>query len=190
MSLDDVLKLAAPAHKDFSLCVSSPLRQEWDTLVSRLDALEVLITEESENPAGDSRLGVKSQNQKLRTELKTQLEQLKPQIAEASITLRFSAMTFVAWNQLLVEHPPREGNLTDRAFGCNSVTFFAAAMRESGQLLEGETIVPITPEQWDKLAAVFTDAVMDEIVTIIMSLNRREGASVPFSLADFEKTAD
>ena len=190
MSFEDALKSAAVGYRDVSICLSGPLRHAWETRTAALQLLEQKIEEDRNSAPADARLGQKSPMVAAKQKLDKELEALKPDIAAASITLRFSALPFLKWNELVIATPPREGNVADRVWGYNTLDFYPAAMRLTGQKVEDGKASEITNDQWEQLEAVLTDAVMDDIAAAINQLNRKEGAGVPFSLADYAKTQD
>lgn len=204
MSFQDALNSATPAHRDIQICLNGDLRTQWDaftTQISELERekseLEFQLKEESEKPAADARLGVKSPTKARISTVAATIEQvegkmkaLKPEIVKASITLRFVALPFLKWNELVIANPPREGDPNDRMWGYNTLTFYPAAMRLTGHALDGEEVSTITDKQWESLEEVLTDRMMDDVAGAINLLNRQDGASIPFSLADYETAAD
>jgi hypothetical protein len=190
MSFDDALDNAALGFRDISVCLSGPLRHQWETRKQAIALLADEIEREREEPGPDQRLGQKSEALKTRETLEAELQDLLPKMRAASVTLRFTALDFNGWNELVLAHPPREGNLTDRAWGYNTLSFYPAAMRLTGQAVEDGQAVDVSSAQWDRLEKVLTDAVMDDVANAINTVNRREGAGVPFSLADSATTPD
>lgn len=188
MSFAEALKTAKPAHRDISLCLNGELRAQWDKYSSELLEAEAQLASEQENNSG--RLSAPSEAKSKIKTLEKLLIDLKPEIAKASITLRFTALPFVKWNELVIDNPPRDGDVADRMWGYNTLTFYPAAMRLTGSAVEAGKTVEITEEQWEQLEEVLTDRMMDDVAGAINVLNRQEGTSIPFSLADFEKTAD
>lgn len=179
-AFDEALDEAELNYIDVQVCLKGPLRREWEALTEAITELQEQERLAKDEPAADARMSAKSETAKVREDLQAQMEALRPKVLKATVTIRITAMTFAEWNSLVLEYPPRDGNMVDRTYGFNTLEFYPAAMRASGQKVEDDGVSDITPEQWARLEAQFTDAVMDDFARAVNTLNRREGAGVPF----------
>jgi hypothetical protein len=147
------------------LCLRGDLVAEFEALERKLQGLE--------QPAGGASLAGVPQ----RRELAEQLEALRQEMTDASVEFRLRALPRRRWSELMLKHPPLDGNDGDRAMGINEQSFFEAMV--------GECLVDpqLTADELSHLLdEVLTSAQYDQISMAAWRLNRRD-VDVPFSRA-------
>lgn len=182
LSIDEILAAADFPTQDVPLCLKASLRREYEDAVEAFDRLSEEI-DATKDPAGK----VQATQGKLRErrEAGERVKALELAMTEYTVVFRLAGRSFSDYNALVVKHPPREGNVVDRAMGFDSSTFHVANVRAS----------IVTPElsdaQWERLVATITDAQFDQLAGAAFTLNRRAGdVSVPFSWTGSEETDD
>ncbi|GAA1323733.1 hypothetical protein ACFSWE_09560 [Leucobacter albus] len=147
MSLKSKLKARKPEYLDLVFCMDRPLLKE----------LEQARTEHAE--AAAERLSVPKS---------PAVKALEKAVADASVTLRVSSLPWEAYNDLMLEHPAREGH--DEQF--NSSTFYAAAAKATAEEVTAKSTVPIPEEDWEEFAAGLTDGEYDRLAGAVIAVNR------------------
>lgn len=172
-------KKAAPSAKDLirggklpedkvTICLRGDLQVEFEQLEDRLT--------KALGSVADSLDGTGA------AELAEQIEALRRQMEDHSITFTLRAHARPAWKQLLAEHPPRKGDDgapldDDRYVGVNTETFFAALVRSS--VVDPE----LDDDDWRLLLDErLTDRQFDNLSNAAWNLNRRD-VDIPFSRA-------
>ncbi|WP_325091468.1 hypothetical protein [Leucobacter sp. M11] len=149
MSLKTKNKQRKADYTDLQFCMDRPLLKE----------LEQARAEAAEAAAGRM-TGGKT----------TRVKELEKLIAEASVTIRVSSLPRGQYNELMLEHPPREGR--DEVF--NPETFFAAAAKASAVEVTEKSTVPIHEEDWDEFVDGLTDGEYDRLAGAVVMLNRNQ----------------
>lgn len=166
--LDVLLGEARLPEKTVELCLRGDLVAEVEDLERRLAAAQ----------AAD-RPGMLTSGAEARR-LAEQIEQLRTQMRDASVTFRLRAMHRREWRALLDAHPPRRDEhgqlLQQDTIGLNSATFFDALIRAS--VVEPQ----LTDQQWELLFDRLTSRQYDDLHSTAWRLNRNE-VDVPFSHA-------
>lgn len=120
-----------------------------------------------------------------RAEAVTDLEQ---RIADSVVVFTLQAVSRKVYNELVAEHPAREGNADDKALGVNGETFFDALISASILRVNKKadnSVVDFDPaDEWSDLADEMTDGQYAEFVTEVQQLNRGQvRAPFPFKPA-------
>jgi len=175
MAGQDVKALLAGAslpRDTVSVCLRGDLLADFHTL-------EAALAEELSKPNA----GMLTSGAQARV-ISEEIEGLRGQMRDASLTLTLEALDRRQWRALLDEHPPRKqptGEVDDRdAIGVNTSTFFPVLVRRS-------VVAPVLDDDdWDSLLGAegvkgkLADSQFDAIATKAWTLNRSE-VSVPFS---------
>ncbi|MEV7606118.1 hypothetical protein AB0N65_11825 [Paenarthrobacter sp. NPDC089322] len=126
--------------------------------------------------------------------LNSGLKQLAQKVTDVEAEMKASTVEFLvrglkrsAWQDLVAEHAPREGNATDKAYGFNLETLMVAAIpaciaaveNQAGEALEFD---PAT--EWDALADDMTDSQYEDFVMAVLRVNKGRN-EVPFSLSAY-----
>lgn len=141
------LKKRKPEHVDLVFCLDRPLMGE-------LEAARAAAARASEDRMVAGR--------------DPRVQELEKKVEAASVTIRIESLSWPAYNELVVEHPPREGK--DEAF--NASTFFAAAAKASALEVTGKGTVPIPEEDWDEFVEGLTDGEYDRLAGAVVQVNR------------------
>jgi hypothetical protein len=86
-------------------------------------------------------------------------------------TLRFTQMDGLEWAELTDHFPARQGVLLDSRYGYNLRPLSKAAAPLCGKLLDGDTEVSLTEEQWAKLFKAQPGSTVMRIGDVIWNLN-------------------
>lgn len=86
-------------------------------------------------------------------------------------TLRFFQMDGLEWADQTDRYPARPGVLLDMRYGYNLRPLSKAVAVLTGKLVDGDEVVDITPEQWDKLFKALAGAPIMRIGDALFSLN-------------------
>lgn len=110
---------------------------------------------------------------------------------KASVTFVLRALPRSAWDALVLEHKPREGDEVDEHLGFNVATIFDAAMSHD----KPSTIVRVTdaegvaqdfkPSDWQALSDEISRSQYVEFEAAVNGLNRGDN-EIPFSHAAFK----
>jgi len=147
MSLKTQLKKRKPEHLDVTFCMDRPL-------VKLLDAARA----EDLSRDGSAYLGGKSQK----------VKELEKQVRDASVTIRISSLSWSEYNELMNQHPPRDGKSEE----FNSETFFSAAAQATAVEVTAKSTVPIPEEDWDEFVGGLTDGEYERLANAVMQVNR------------------
>lgn len=148
MSLKTKLANAKPDYEDFSICLDRPLARQYEK------AQEEARVAASERMVG----GGKS----------PEVERLAKLVAAASVTLRVYALPWGEYNEIVTQHPAREGK--EEQF--NAETFFPAAAKASAVEVEDEIESPIDGDDFDRLVAGLSDGEFDRLAGAVVLANR------------------
>jgi hypothetical protein len=106
--------------------------------------------------------------------LAREIDALRKEMQEHSITFVFRGLPRPQWTKLTTEHPPRDGDEHDRLLGLNRETFYEAMVRAS--LAE-----PVLDEaDWAALEPVLSDGQFQALANAAWAVNARD-VDVPFS---------
>lgn len=171
LSIKDKIKRAKRPTRTVEVCLETDLQTEYERLHQQL--AEVRARE-----ATDKRLGSGAESR----QIAEQITALQAEMAEYVITFELGAVGPKAWDALLREHPPREGNQDDSMLGHNVEAFSDAAIRAC-------TISPtLDDEDWAELLGSddrdgkLTPKQYADLNNAVMALNIRT-ISVPNSYA-------
>lgn len=177
-SLDDKLAKASFGYRDLNFCLDGRLNKLRDKALAELSAAtgRAAATDERKDP--DARLVSNPIK-----EAKKKVEAIEAQMTDLLVTIRFTAVSYGAWQKFIHQNPPRKGNSVDQNLGFNTQTFFDRVARETGKLVEeidpenpdDATLEDISSAQWDKLAESFTAGDWDRVDMTIIELNQRDG---------------
>jgi hypothetical protein len=171
LSTKEKLKRAKLPTRDVEICLSTDLQKQYE-------ALHEQLAEAYTREKGDKRLGQVSESKRIAR----QIEDLQAEMREYTIVFRIRSLGR-RWQELVDQHPPREGVAEDVYLGFNPDTFFDAAIRAC-------TVEPddLDDEDWadllgtDKTDGKLTAAQYRELQDAVMAMNVRR-IDVPNSLA-------
>jgi len=146
MSLKTQLKKRTPEHMDVSFCMDRPLAKQLS------DALSEDLSK------GGTWSGGKSQK----------VKELEKQVRDASVTIRVSSLSWSEYNELMNQHPPRDGKTEE----FNSETFYAAAAKMTAVEVTAKSTMPIPDEDWDDFIDGLTDGEYERLASAVMQVNR------------------
>lgn len=86
-------------------------------------------------------------------------------------TFRFTQMDGLEWADITDRFPGRPGVLLDTRYGYNLRPLSKMAAKETGELVEGDTLTKLSPEQWDKFFKGAPGAAVMRIGDAIFNLN-------------------
>ncbi|MEU8158046.1 hypothetical protein AB0B94_30705 [Micromonospora sp. NPDC048986] len=118
VSIKDKIRSARRPTRSVDLCLETELQD-------RFEVLEQQLAEASAATSRDKRLGSGAEVR----QLAEQIEALRAEMQDYVITFKLQAVGQRRWNDLLREHPPREGNEEDQVVGHNIDTFYDAAIQ-------------------------------------------------------------
>lgn len=155
MSLDDKLKNASLPYRDVRLCINGELASERERLEAEILAKRA---RRGDRLSGDGAVAA----------LRKQLDDVEARIREETITIRLTSVGFRKYNEYRHANPPAKGQ--QGVF--NPATFFLYVARRSGEYVEGDTVSPINPAQWDQIEAGLTDAEHEKLAAAVVAVNR------------------
>lgn len=153
-------------------CADLSLRAEWETAVQELDNAR-------KNPSGQMVDTAAS-------EASAKVQELEAQMAESIHVFQIAAIQRRRWNDLGLEHEPRDGVAQDARLGVNTETYFDAVAMEPGCIIAvtlktDGSVVDFDPKvDWVPLADEMTNGQYNDFVEKFLELNRN-GTNVPFS---------
>jgi hypothetical protein len=152
-------------------CTDLALRAEWET------ANEALVL--SRQAGGDMLVDAAS------AEAAALVQDLEKRMQDAILRFKIQAISRKHWQELGIEHGPREGNAADARLNVDTSTFFDVVAQESIIAVNEKTtgkVVDFDPKaEWVPLADEMTDGQYNEFVEKFLELNRGSGSNVPFS---------
>lgn len=182
-SFDDILNDADFAHRDVPICLKRSARSDWET--AQADLLALVERVEATRSGPDGKVHATQGLLREREKAAERVRDLESVIREHTVTFRVVGMPFADYNAVLVDHPPREGNVVDRALGYNTETFHPALIRQC--LVDPQ----VSDEQWAKLVARLSDGDFDRLANAALEVNRRhDDGRVPFSYNASAETPD
>ncbi len=118
-------------------------------------------------------------------EVAAQMEALRKQMEEASVTFRLRSLGKMRPLELLAENPPRDGDKMDHTLGYNQATYYTALVQQScfevahadGTVL---AVSELDETEWEQLFAALSHKQFDSLVGAAIAVNDRDVA-VPFS---------
>jgi hypothetical protein len=172
VDLDALISEAKLAERSVALCLRGDLTAQLQELERQLQEAEA-----TRQASGALSGGARSR------ELAEQIEALRAQMLEHTLTLTLRAVPRRRWTALIAEHPPRANDELDQQLRVNVDTFFAVAVREC-------TVDPaMTTAQWDKLDEKLSDAQWHTLTAACWAINARD-VEVPFSRLASRLTQD
>lgn len=161
--IDALIDGAALPQRSVDLCLRGDLQAEWETLDKALA--------DTQRPGFDSLGGDTPEAEAIAERMET----LRDQMAKATVTFTFQAVSGRRWAALLAEHPvPEDGTDAEKGLGLNLRTFFPTLLIES-------TVTPdMGKARWDRLIPKLSDAQWAKLTNAVWMLNRGE-VEVPFS---------
>ena len=153
-------KLAAAREarptKDVQVALDGELAIEREKLMAALDAA-----------SDEQRLASVSE----KDEIKARLDALTETANDALVTLRFTRMSGRAWAELTSKHPVRVDVPIDRRYGYNYDAACEAAAVVTGVRVDGDSLEPISEEEWRDLFDVLSGNEVGLIRDAVWSLN-------------------
>ena len=111
------------------------------------------------------------------------VQDLEAQMNESTVCVKLKALKRAQYAEVVANHPPREDNDVDTAFGVNTDTFgdelLPLSIVDAWNKATGEK-VDFTGDDWAEEAAEFTDAQFNEFAMAALNINRGATA-IPFS---------
>lgn len=110
-------------------------------------------------------------------DLKAEFEAEKPthdidvSLNGALYTLRFTQMDALTWAAATDMHPARPGVLLDMRYGYNLRPLSLLVAAKTGQRVDGEKLVDLTPDQWTNLFKALPGASVMRIGDALFDLN-------------------
>jgi hypothetical protein len=134
----------------------------------------------------DGKLQVTQGRLAAKAALAARVRELQDQMEEHTVIYHVVGMPFAEYNAVLLDHPPREGNMVDRALGYNVATFHPAIVRKSVKSPDLSD-----DARWERTVAVLADGDFDALASAANEVNRRlDDGRVPFSQTAYAETSD
>lgn len=168
MSFDDKIKSAALPSARFPVCLNHDTARAFFEADSNLQQIK---REAEANPtAGDTRRGI-SPTKKAEKAREAAFEKFQSEAMWFNVT----AVPSQRWSELLLANPPVEGNKTHEQLGYDPAAFTRAAFEECAKYVDGDTEVPLGPDQWAQFWAFVDDGLFDYIAQRVTRVNRQAG---------------
>jgi hypothetical protein len=175
-------------EKRVEVCLDGSLQAEWE-------AAEAALAEARQRKLIDARLVDSVQP------LAAAVREIEDKAREESVTFLLRGMPRHVWDAFVAEHPEREGNELDKAYGYNTETIFDAVLahkvpRSIGAEVpptivsvtkQDGTAVPFAPAEWQAFADELTNAQYGSFQLAVHEINRGR-TNVPFSPAAYRET--
>ena len=150
-------------------------------LKARHEAVEAEFNAARNRSLADPRLNgsLKGQAQKV--------ADVEDEMKAATVEFLVRGMKRSAWNDLVAEYPPREGNAVDKSYGFNVEALMAPAIPACIVSVENQAgeVLPFDPAtEWDALADDMTDSQYEDFVMAVLRVNKGRN-EVPFSLSAY-----
>jgi hypothetical protein len=107
--------------------------------------------------------------------VQARIDALEDRMREDLVTFRFWALGFEKWNQLIAQHPPREGVPLDERKGYDIVQVTKATAEATGFVMDGEDAETVAADEWKDLWANLTGGDFDRIYVVVTRLNETNG---------------
>ena len=111
------------------------------------------------------------------------IQNLEAQMDESTVCVKLKALKRAKYAEVVANHPPREDNDVDTAFGVNTDTFgdelLPLSIVDAWNKATGDK-VDFTGDDWAEEAEEFTDAQYSEFAMAALNINRGATA-IPFS---------
>jgi hypothetical protein len=140
----DRLEGASKGHRSVDLILDADLEAEWQDLNNSLD--EMLRRDEQAASLADPLPNTRAAIERM--------EELRDLVKASKVTFTFEPLPWTDRLSLQAEHPPREGNLLDRANGYNVVTFIPEVIRRACVSVTdaaGDTATEVPEATWVSL---------------------------------------
>lgn len=116
-------------------------------------------------------------------DLAKKVQELEAQMSDSTVCVKLKALKRTQYAEVVANHPPREDNDVDNAYGVNIDTFgdelIPLSIVGAWNKATGEK-VDFTSDDWAEEADEFTDAQYSEFVSAVLNINRG-ATSIPFS---------
>lgn len=147
MSLKSKLKQRKADHVDLVFCLDRPLAQQLDK--ARTEARTVA-------------------SERMSAPKDKKVKELEKAVKEASVTIRVESLPWAKYNELIAEHPARDG--FDEQF--NAATFFEAAAKATAVEITDLSPAPIPEDDWNDFVDGLTDGEFDRLAGAVIKVNR------------------
>lgn len=164
LDLDAALAAAKRPERTVDLCLRGDLQADFESL-------ERDLADEQAKP-GDSLAG----NPRV-VEIAEQIEALRQEMQDATVTVRLRGIGNIEWNKLVADNEARDGNQADQAYGYNTETFFPSLVKAC--------LVDVTTAQWTRLYETISSGQFEDLSTAALAVSRRK-VDVPKSFAASE----
>lgn len=151
------------------LCLDGSLRADWEAAEAELVMLQ-------KKRFGDQRL-----NSAVKRQADIVLE-LQQQMAAETVTFTLQGVPREKWRALVMAHPEREDNATDKAYGCDIDGLTAEALPLSIlKVVQHGKVIEFDPtSEWEGLVSEMTDQQYEEFFLALFRINRGR-QEIPFS---------
>ena len=175
-------------EKRVEVCLDGSLQAEWE-------AAEAALSEARQRKLLDTRLGDSVHG------LAEAVREIEDKARAESVTFLLRGMPRHVWDAFVADHPEREDNELDKAYGYNTETIFDAVLGHkvpaavSGDVQptivsvtkQDGTLVKFTPDEWQAFADELTNAQYGSFQVAVNEINRGR-VNVPFSPAAYRET--
>lgn len=174
MSVKDLLSQVRRPERTVELCLRGDLVAKHEEAVRKLEKAQVQDAEDDTFGGGGRALKEAANVKAIETEMN-----------EALTTFWMRALPRMRSLDVLAEHPPRDGNDSDRAHGFNRDTYYQAMVQESTYQIvspDGDTLaaVDLSDDDWTALVEALSFKQFDALVSAAVTVNDGDVA-VPFS---------
>jgi hypothetical protein len=167
--IDDFLATAKPAECEVALCLDRDIRdrhQAADLTLRRLLAREAVgLTDDAKKAAADTLAAEQH-------EAAEAVQAIETEMVEHETIFLLRDIDWTTRAVLLAIHPPRDDVITDRRAGYNQSTLYPALVGKciATITLPGEEPTEVTPEQWERFAAVLEPDQMEQLAAAAIRL--------------------
>lgn len=165
VDIDILIGEATLPEKTVSVCVAGSLLADYENAFSELRALI----------AGAADGNVSAADAAAVEGVRARIEDLQGRIERATVRFRCRSLNKDQWRSAMIAAPKRKGHEVDESLGYNPEAFEQIVVRS------GVVEPVLSTEQWDRLEPVLNIHQWGLLVAACECVNRREGASVPFS---------
>jgi hypothetical protein len=172
--LTALMARATRPRRTVPIVLDGDLRQRIEELAYEYEALD----QAAEASKADRRLGSKAKPVARLAEIEAELDSLEAQAAEVTVQLVVEGLPGTPFTALKAEHPPREGNKGDAAWGLNLATARDPLIRATlvGRRY-GDEVVPLADDFADWLIGWATDWQLDKVLLAALSTSRGDDAA-------------
>ena len=173
-------KRAQRPHEDVTVALDVDVAERREALAQQRENLEDQLAAATVAAAADQRLSAPDNGEVLTEAFlalkQDELDLDREEADEGLVTLRFWRLPGLEWNDLLAQHPARQGVLVDMTLGANVHAVCLAAAKLNGKVVEDGKNKPVSAAQWDDLFDTLPGYSVSLICDAIYSLNVHDPA--------------